>query len=101
MSRPLAVLDRFGEVEGQRLSGRNMGIHATLDHVRDPAKVEAGVVRRNPRVWNFQRSCQFDYGRHGGRHFAVVHLMPFAMLRPDVRLDRRLYMNHLTNVGCP
>lgn len=74
MSRPpLVGLRRHREVGRQCVRGRDIGEQAPLHHISDPTEIEAGIVARNPRVGDAERACQFDYGRHGGRHFAVVH----------------------------
>ncbi len=101
VSLPLPFLDRLREVGRKRHCWRNFGVQAPLHHVSDTAKIEADIIPGDPRVRDALGACQFDYGRHGRRHLAVVHLVPFEMLRPDVRLDETIQMNHLSNVCCP
>lgn len=96
MSRPLPCSDRLGKVRRKCCCWRDFGVQAPLHHVSDTAKIEADIIPGDPRVRDALGTCQFDYGRHGGRHLAVVHLMPFQMLRPDVRLDKMTQMNHLS-----
>lgn len=83
MSRPPS-LHRLGKVRWERRCWWYVGEHAPLHNISDPAKIEASVVTRDPRVRDALCARQFDYGRHGGRHFAVVHniaLYAFDRLR--------------------
>lgn len=101
VSRPLPLLDRLREVGWKCRCWWDFGVQAPLHHVSDAAKIEADIIPGDPRVRDALGTCQFDYGRHGGRHLAVVHLIPFEMLRPDVRLDEMTKMNHSSCADCP
>lgn len=64
---------RLGEVSRKAGRRRNSGEQPPLHNVRDTAEIEAHIVAGDPRIWDPKGTCQFDYGRHGGRDFAVVH----------------------------
>jgi hypothetical protein len=87
VSRPSSLRLGCWEVSRKTVSGRDIGEQAPLHHIRDTAKIEPRIVSGDPRVWDAHRSCQFDYGRHGRRHLAVVHRITPLMLRPNARLD--------------
>lgn len=94
MSRPPSLCCHSREIERQENRWWGIGEPAPLHHVSDAAKVQAGIIARDPRIRISEASGQFDDRRHLRRHGAIMHRYLLSGDCDRAALDLEVNMNH-------